>query len=318
MRRTRRFLWIVPCLCVVLALPVIADTDVRLANTINISSKISAVGGMPASVRISDVSSDASVVVGMFSQDKDRFETWHVFRYSKTGGIENLGQLAKNINNLCISADGAVIWGSFFVKDEGSRLFRHTRSGGIQDLGTLGRTSITPYAASADGSVVVGSFLHSTTPEKKPIYHAFMYSEAHGFEDLGAMGGESAFARGVSADGAVIVGNVQVPNGSGYAFQYSRRDRAKSLSSVNRKITFATGVSKQGLIVGTYFASLDFYWQKYRNHVFLYSQSGGFKKLGAMGGTSVGVVRVSPDADQIVGSYTNSTRDSYVYTAAIK
>lgn len=314
----RPLLRIAFCLCIALANPSTAGTNVYLARTINISDKIVEVGGVPASVRISDVSSDASVVVGMFSRSKVRFDDWRVFRYSKSRGIEDLGQIAKDINTLCVSADGLTIWGSYFVQSEGSRLFRYSEPHGLKDLGTLGIGAITPRATSADGSVVVGSFLYTTTAEKKPLYHAFKYSEARGFEDLGTMGAESAFAHGVSADGAVIVGKVQGANHSGHAFRYSSRDGAKIFSPVGKKGTFATGISNDGAIVGTFFATLDFFWQKYDSHVFFYSKSGEVKKLGTMGGKSAGVVRISPDATQLAGSYTNSARESYVYIATIK
>lgn len=318
MRQSKPSLRIVLCLCAVLATPAATAAEVHVSETINISSKITAVGGVPRSVHISDVSGDGSVVVGRFSRNKDRYDDWQVFRYTKSHGIEDLGPIAKDINTLCVSADGSVIWGSFFVQNEGSRLFRYIRSYGIQDLGTLGRRAIIPYAASADGSVVVGSFLHTTTPEKKPLYHAFKYSETRGFEDLGTMGAESAFARGVSADGSVIVGNFHVANSGGHAFRYSRRDGVQDLSPVGGKAAFATGISNEGVIVGTFFGPLNFHEQKYYGHVFLYTKSSGVKTLGAMGGTSAGKVRISADATRIIGSYTNSTRESYVYIATVK
>lgn len=291
--------------------------NVQVLDAVNVSSRITAVGGVPQSVRIYDLSSDASVAVGLFSRNTVKFDDWQVFLYTKSGGIEDLGSLAKSINHLSISGDGRVLWGSFYVKDEGSRLFRYTRSRGMQDFGTLGKRGITPYAASADGAIVVGSFLPQITMQKKTIYHAFRYAETDGFEDLGAMGGESAFARGVSADGTVVVGNVQTP-GDGHAFRYSRREGARNIGSVDGRSTFASGISDEGVIAGSYSASLDFHLQRFRSHAFLYSRSGNFKKLGAMGGSSVGVIRISPDGSRIAGSYVNSARESYVYAATIK
>lgn len=291
--------------------------NVQVLEAVNVSSRITAVGGVPQSVRIYDVSSDASVAVGLFSRNTVKFDDWQVFLYTKSGGIEDLGSLAKSINHLSISGDGRVLWGSFYVKGEGSRLFRYTRSRGKQDFGTLGKREITPYAASADGEIVVGSFLSQITAEKKIIHHAFRYSESGGFEDLGAMGGESAFARGVSANGAMVVGNVQT-NGGGHAFRYSRQEGAQNIGSVDGRSTFASGISDEGVIAGSYSASLDFHLQRFRSHAFLYPRSGNFKRLGAMGGSSVTVVRISPDGSRIAGSYVNSARESHVYVAAIK
>lgn len=314
----RRLLATVFCLCATLAIPSTAGADVQLAQTINISSKIAEIGGVPASVRINDVSAEALVVVGMFSRNKVRFDDWQVFRYTQARGIEDLGQIEKGINTLCVSADGTVIWGSYFVQNEGSHLFRYTPAQGIRNLGTLGREAITPYAASGDGSVVVGSFLYTTTAEKKPLYHAFKYSELNGFEDLGTMGAESAFARGVSADGSVVVGNFHVTNSNDHAFRYSHRDGVRDIGPVGGKTAFAKGISNDGVVVGTFFASLDFYWQRYNSDAFLYSKTGEVKKLGTFGGTSVGVVRISSNASRIVGSYTNSARESYVFVSTVR
>jgi uncharacterized membrane protein len=202
------------CLCIAVFATATVAATVQVNERFNISSEVTAAGGVPASVRISDVSSDGSVVIGRFSKNKVRYDDWQLFRYVRGRGIENLGPLAKDINTLCLSGDGAVIWGSLYVKDESSRLFRYTQSHGLEDLGAFGRMGIHPYGASSDGAVVVGSFHRTMTPENKPIYHAFRYSERDGFQDLGSMGAESAFARGVSADGSVIVGNFHVANSS--------------------------------------------------------------------------------------------------------
>lgn len=314
---TTCFMRLTGCLCAAVFAMAAAAAGVQVDERINISSEVTAIGGVPASVRINDVSTDGSVVIGRFSKNKVRYDDWQVFRYVRGRGIEDLGALAKDINTLCVSGDGAVIWGSFYIKDEGSRLFRFTPAHGLRDLGAFGRTGIQPYAASADGAVVVGSF-RTMTPENKPLYRAFRYSERGGFEDLGSMDAESAFARGVSADGSVIVGNRHVANGSDHAFRYSRLAGLEDLGAIGGTAAFATGSSDNGVVVGTFFGRLDFYRQTYDGHVFLYTRSAGVIRLGAMGGKSAGPVRVSADGKRIVGSYTTSARESYLYIGTIK
>jgi probable HAF family extracellular repeat protein len=306
------------CLCIAIFATATVAATVQVNERFNISSEVTAVGGIPASVRISDVSSDGSVVIGRFSKNKVRYDDWQVFRYVRGRRIEDLGPLAKDINTLCVSGDGAVMWGSFYVKDEGSRLFRYTQSHGLEDLGAFGRMGIHPYAASADGAVVVGSFRHTMTPENKPIYHAFRYSERDGFQDLGSMGAESAFARGVSANGSVIVGNFHVANSNDHAFHYSRAAGVDDLGAIGGTAAFATGSADNGLVVGTFFGKLDFYRQAYDNHVFIYTRSAGAIKLGAMGGKSAGTVRVSADGRRLVGSYTTAARESYLYIGTVQ
>ena len=290
---------------------------VEILQTTNISSKVTAIGGLPI-VIIGGISSDGSVVVGHF-RSKQEPNDWQIFRYSQSSGIENLGPMGgKGFNHLCISADGSVIWGTFYIENEGSHLFRYTQSKGLQDLGTMGKKSIDVNGTSADGSVVVGSFLYLMTPENSPRYHAFRYSQLQGFEDLGTMGAESAFAHGVSADGSLIVGNFHVANSSDHAFQFSRSDGVQDIGAVGGVAAFATGISNDSsVVVGMYFGEFSFFNFTYYNHVFIYTKIGGVQKLGAMGGRSVGAPIISADGTKIIGSYTDSNRESYIYTAKI-
>jgi len=291
-----------------------AGAEVQINERFSISSEVAAIGGISTAVRIGDVSSDGSVTIGIFNKNK----TWQVFRYVRGQKAESVEQLPKDSSTLlCLSGDGQVIWGSLSTKDQGNRLLRYTQSQGLEDLGTFDRTGIRPHAASADGSVVVGSF-YALTPENRPIYHAFRYSARDGFQDLGSMGAESAFARGVSADGSVVVGNFHVKNSSDHAFLYSSARTVQDLGAIGGTAAFATGISDNGIVAGTYFDRLDFFKQSYESSVFVYTQSSGVTKLGAMGGVSVGLVRVSANGKRIVGSYRDAAGQTYVYIGTIK
>lgn len=294
---------------------------VEISLTTNISSKVAAIGGLPKSVRISAVSGDGSVVVGKFRNNQPSHD-WQIFRFAQSSGIENLGTMGKekdSIEATCISTDGMVIWGTFYVKNEGSHIFRYTQANGLQDLGTMGRESVAINGVSHDGSVIVGSFLFTRQPGagKSLPYHAFSYSQSKGFEDLGTMGAESAFARGISDDGSLVVGNFQLADTSSHAFRYSRSDGVQDLG-VGGVAAFATGFSNNGsVIVGKFFGEFSFINYTHYNHVFIYTKTGGVQKLGAMGGRSVGDPGISADGSRLFGSYIDSDGESYVYTAKL-
>lgn len=295
-----------------------AGATVEILQTTNISSKITAIGGLPKSVSISNVSNDGSVVVGKFRNDQAPYD-WQIFRYTRAGGIENLGTIGgKDIEGICISADGLVIAGTFYIKNDGGHIFRYTQAKGLQDLGTMGREGIAVNGVSADGSVIVGSFQYSLTPENLPRFHAFRYSQSQGFEDLGSMGAESAFAHGVSADGSYIVGNFHVANSKDHAFRYSRSDGVQDIGAVGGVAAFATGISNDGaVIVGKFFGEFNFSRFSYYNHVFLYTKTGGVKNLGAMGGKSAEAHSIAADGTKFNGSYIDSNGESIAYTAKI-
>lgn len=305
------------------------DAIVEILQTTNISSKITAIGGHPKSVRIDRVSNDGSVVVGHFNYPKQTWDKTQIFRYTQSGGIENLGALdGKSVSHICVSADGLVIWGTIFIKNEGSHVFRYTQSNGFQDLGTMGQTiqdlgTMAPVyigvgGVSSDGSVIIGNFRTKQSPSGSSPYHAFSYSQSKGFEDLGTMGADSAFALGISDDVSLIVGNIQLANTSSHAVRYSRSDGVVQDLGVGGLAAFATGVSNDGsVIVGKFFGEFSFINYKHYNHVFIYTKAGGVQKLGAMGGKDVGDPSISADGTKLVGSYMDSNGESYSYIAKI-
>lgn len=303
------------------------SATVEILQTTNISSKVAAICTNPRSVYVTDVSEDGSVVVGK-CQNEQGPDNWQAFRYSPSGGVENIGAIGgiRSIDEIQISADGSVIWGTFYIENEGSHIFRYTRSAGLQDLGTMGKKGISINAVSADGSVIVGDFYNSPT-ENPLLYHAFRYSQSQGFEDLGAMSTESTFAGGVSADGSLIVGHVSIGTSSKnsvrfistHAFRYSRSEGMKDIGVLRwGNGAFATGISNDGsVIIGEGRFSIGFIVSFYSDsYVFIYTEKGGMQKLLPMGGASVGITRISADGTRVIGSY-RVNDESYVYMVKI-
>lgn len=319
MDKLKKFLLVtLYCLCVAITTQPAFGSSVEILQTTNISSKIDAFGGLPKSVFIRGLSSDGLVVVGKYRLKQPPYE-WQVFRYTQSGGIENLSKVwKKKIHDLCISADGLVIWGNFYTENDVLHIFRYTQSNGFQDFENLGKASALVHGVSGDGSVIVGQFLYSLTPENSPRYHAFRYSQSQRFEDLGAMGAKSAFAKGISADGSFVVGNFHVANGSDHAFLYSSSGGMQDIGDIDSQAAFADDISNDGsIVVGNFWGEYSFFRYKYYSHAFIYTKASGVRKLGAMGGRSTGVIRISTDGTRLFGSYKDSNDESFIYTANI-
>lgn len=304
---------------------------VEILQTTNISSKVAVICTNPRTIYVTDVSEDGSVVVGKCTKEQAP-DDWQAFRYSPSGGVENIGAIGgiRSIDHIQLSADGLVIWGAFYINNEGSHIFRYTRSAGFQDLGTMGKKGISVNAVSADGSAIVGAFYNSPT-ENPLLYHAFRYSKSQGFEDLGAMSTESTLARGVSADGSLIVGDVEIGTSSkssvrsisAHAFRYSRSEGMKDIGVAGwGESAFATGVSNDGsVIVGEADFNIGFIVSFYSDsHVFIYTEKDGMQKLNGIGGEGPRVARISGDGTRIVGSYrkpNGEANEAYAYTGKI-
>lgn len=280
-------------------------------QSINISELISPIGGNPKTVRIDDVSFDGSVVIGRFSGGK-------VFRYTKSGGMEEIAELASiPVNTLRVSADGSVIWGSKydFVAGTTSGIFRWTRERRLQEFGNLGRRSVSIAAASNTGEFVAGSFLTSPAP----IYHAFRYSELGGFEDLGTMHGDSAFAKGLSSDGQLILGHTQFEGKkASRAFLYSKIDGFVDIGTYAGNWTSATGVSSdKSVVVGNYCYGGFFYMSACTRSPFVYTKNNGIQALPKILGKSIAGPKISPDGKILSGSYIDSKDESHIFIGRI-
>ncbi len=304
------------------------ESHLESLQTTNISSIAKASGYCSTghTIQVDDVSIDGLVVVGKCSNSASPNE-WRGFRYSKDAGFEILNGLSgKAINELKISGDGLVIWGSYYVQDEGSHVFRLAKSQGVQHLGTMGKPSIAIGGVSSDGSVIVGSFLNSRTAYPL-LYRAFRYSQSGGFEDLGLLNGDSTLPLGVSPDGSQIVGHVDVGTNSNkavrsisaHAFSYSKINGIRDLGALHSgHDAFATGVSNDGEVVGgfgrfTIGFIVAFYEDRYG---FVQSRNGQMQKLSGIGGVPT-VIRISADGTKVAGGFVDAKRDQYVFTARV-
>jgi probable HAF family extracellular repeat protein len=195
----------------------------------SLGNGMQAVGTLPGYTdsRAIGVNADASVVVGdalPFKQGPPTTE--EAFILTPKGGLQGLGFLPSDTFTEVkgVSADGTVVIGESGFGPR-SEAFRWAALGGMLGLGDLpgGASYSVAFAASADGSVVVGKGSGSSGGEEAFVWDAF-----HGIRQLKAVlendfgfdltGWEMNEARGISADGMTIVGTSRNPAGNYEAY----------------------------------------------------------------------------------------------------
>jgi len=155
------------------------------------------------------VSGDGEIVVGLGSSARgDEAFRWQAGSMTPLGDLEG-GAFASEAYG--ISRDGGTIVG-FGTSATGREAVRW-RDGAIQTLGVLsGDASSVARAASADGSVIVGT---SMGPGPSPTLRPFIWDAASGMRDLSVMltlagvdlrGVELGTALQISSDGRTIAG----------------------------------------------------------------------------------------------------------------
>jgi uncharacterized membrane protein len=132
------------------------------------------------------ISADGAALIAQFDTG---------FRWTSSGGWQPIG-IASNIFGL--SQDGSTAVGQTVPGGTGvgRAFYWRPPAAPVQlDFGVAN-------AASADGSVIIGSVLESASAR----YVAFRWTLAGGYEFLPRPAGDSGAAQGVSADGSVVVG----------------------------------------------------------------------------------------------------------------
>ncbi len=156
-------------------------------------------------VFVNAISRNGGVVVGCATIYPTPNVTVRAFRWTASGGMQNLGQLGTGVFNnseaFCLSEDGAIVYG---LSEQGTGggmvMFRWTAQTGMQSTGA----AMNPLATTADGAVVVGHV---------NFVNAVRWTQANGIENLNTTyasllsdGSRLAVATAVSPDGRFIVG----------------------------------------------------------------------------------------------------------------
>ena len=141
-----------------------------------------------------------------------------------------------------VSGNGEVVVGSangdYAAQQPRQEAFRWTETEGLVRLGFLPSDGVRyrdhssgAGAASADGSVIVGSSRITKRPNE-PGQEAFRW-EGGVMEPLGLLpGGTWSTALDVSADGTVVVGNADAATGAGQAFRWTEQEGMLGLGSL--------------------------------------------------------------------------------------
>lgn len=224
------------------------------------------------------VSADGRVVCGWGGV----YSPHVAFRWTPETGMQDIGQLVPPYSTEAwgMSDDGRIIvgYGITGTNPFGSSPYRGFRweNGVFTDLGTLGGRTSWAYAASVDGSVIVGAAELSNG-----FNRAFRWTAATGMVNLGTLPGAlRSVARGVSADGNVVVGWSGFENQIHHAFRWTPDGGMTDIHNPSFGQSEALGVSGDGnVVVGawgppSFTPALPFRW----------TAEGGMVNLGTLGG----------------------------------
>ena len=201
--------------------------------------------GSPSSAfDATDVSTNGVYVVGT----RYDFVSREAYRWTKSGGVQLLGDLAGGANQSlanAVSADGSVVVGLGNNANGADEATRWTQSTGMTGLGFLPGKDYrsVAYDVSDDGTVIVGQSysgnLFNSTSE------AFRWTQATGMIGLGDLpGGGGSFANAVSGDGLVVVGS----SATGFGSRAWRWTESGGMISLHDWLA-AAGVSTAGFSV---------------------------------------------------------------------
>lgn len=237
------------------------------------------------------LSPNGSIVVGsVFNGATLPTTNWQAFRWTNSGGLVGLGNLAAGIpggdtTGLSVSSDGSVVvgvsaggafrWtaaggmvglgagtardvssdGSVVVGNSGGTAFRWTAGGGLASLGDLagGAVSSSANSVSADGTVVAGMGTSASGTE------AFRWTAAGGMVGLGDLPGGSFFsdARRIATDGSIVGFSSSAAGPE--AFRWTSGSGMVGLGVVG--VPFRRGISADGtVVVGDFGGIMPMIW----------------------------------------------------------
>jgi probable HAF family extracellular repeat protein len=207
---------------------------------------------------LESVSSDAEAInafgdiTGAFQVSAYPNWSYHAMRYTRTGGLEDLGTLLGGPSSFGtgINGGGQVAgWSYVSLTPFVIRGFLSKPGQPLQDLGTFtGGTSASSVASGInDAGQIAG---HSETSFGR--WHAFRYTPGSGLLDLGTYLYDNSFASAINATGQVV-GRVSSPTGE-HAFRYTEGVGIQDVHALGTT-SGAVGLNDHGDVVGYFYSS---------------------------------------------------------------
>lgn len=217
---------------------------------------------------LTGINNSSEVIVNTPTASSSSVSIW-----SRTAGSEDLGLTSTGSSGAAINNSNFVAGAGDPDKSGNSQAFVWRPSSGVQWLGSLGGGLSAASGVNTGGAVVGLSYNGSF------FQHAFLWTSSGGMQDLTptltSIGG--AAATGINSSNQVV--GYYFPNGSQNTLGFTWTKTA-GLVNIGATGTQAFAVNDAGTVVGQSPNSKGF------QHAFSWTQAGGLKDLGTLGGTS--------------------------------
>jgi probable HAF family extracellular repeat protein len=233
---------------------------------------------------------------------KPNFTAWKAFRWTPTGGMEELGDLGGSARALGINAVGDAVGLSYTTNLATVYAVRWPINGGMQVLGSLGGRESVAYAVNSSG-VAVG---HSIPPSGF-VHRAVRWSAGGAIQDLGTLGGSQATAYDINVIGDAVGWSYVAFDQTFRAVRWPAGGGIQSLGTLGGNFSWANAINDHGHVVGRSTVS-----NTGGQHAFLWTPTGGMQDLGTLGGNYSEATDIN-EAGDVIGVSENGNGEYHPF-----